>query len=92
LRSYKGSLGVIGFFAALDFLVTLGDFGNDTVLVVDQLVLVAEVRVNEPGFQSTALHEVFHFPENSLPVFLRSFLSIGFETDGVVGSSHALML
>ena len=45
LRRDEGILGVIFFFAALDFLVTLGDFGSDAVLVVAQLAHVAEVRI-----------------------------------------------
>jgi hypothetical protein len=88
----EGSLGVICFLAALDFLVALGDFGDNEVLVVDQLVLVAEVRIDDPSLQCTALHEVFYFAEDTLPVFLGGLLSIGFEADGVVGNSHALVL
>lgn len=73
-------------------MVALGYFGDDAVLVVDELVLVTEIGIHDPGFHSTGLHEVLHFAEDAFPVLLGGFLTVGFETDGVVGASHTLML
>lgn len=92
LVSDEGCLGVVGFLTALDFLVALSNFVNGTVLVVNQLVLVAKVGIDDPCLHCTCFHESIHFAEDSHPVLLGSLLSIGFEAEGVVAFSHALML
>jgi hypothetical protein len=92
LRPNECSLSIMGFFITLDFKVTFRNFVDNPILVVDQLVLVAEVRFDEPSFHCTSLHKILHFPENSLPIFLGSFLSLSFETESVENISHAFVL
>jgi hypothetical protein len=76
----------------LDLLISLTDFVDDPILIVDEFVLVSQVGIHEPLLHSSTHHEVLSFCENPSPVLMGIYFSFHVEANGIVSLPHALKL